>query len=70
MLVFTRFEMPFEMQDSLVKLRVVNLLSLNEIDKQDFAGLLSILNRLVKIEEEYYEVTRPGLIEINTQRSM
>jgi hypothetical protein len=46
MLAITWSEMLFKMLDSLVELRVISLLFLNEIDKPAFIGQLSMLYRL------------------------
>jgi hypothetical protein len=63
-------EMPFKKQDSLVELRVKNLLFLKEIDRHGFVGRLSILSRLLNNEERYCGVMRPGPIKIDTQKRM
>jgi hypothetical protein len=66
MLAITRSEIPFKKQDSLIELRVKNLLFLKEIDRHGFVRRLSMLSGLLNNEERYYRVIRPGLIEINT----
>jgi hypothetical protein len=70
MLAITRSEMPFEKQDSLVELRVENLLFLKEIDRHGFNGRLSMLSGLLNNGERYYGVMRPGSMEIDTPKRM
>jgi hypothetical protein len=70
MLAIRRFELLFEMQDSLIELRVINLLFLKGINKHGFVGLLSMSVRLLKIRSGYYKVMRSGLIKIDIQRPM
>jgi hypothetical protein len=64
----TLFEMLFEMRAFLDALHVVNLLLLNEINKHDYAGLLSMLDRLLINRRRYFGATKRGLMKIVIQR--